>query len=68
MPLWDYDNKPLTQLESDCLDVYCNKTKKLEDFPADYRVKIISTWRFSASRHNSKGRPGLLNPETLDPI
>ena len=69
MPLWNYDNAPMSQLEIDTLSVYLDKTKKMSDFPEDYQKKIQSTWRFSAHKYTSK--KGLIvprSPETLDPV
>lgn len=67
MPLWTYDNKPLSELESDTLAVFVDKTKVLEDFSVEYQKKIKNTWRFSAHRFTTTGkRTAPRSPETLD--
>jgi hypothetical protein len=67
MPLWDYDNAPMTDLQIAALAVFSDKTKKLEDYPEDYQLKIKSTWRFAAHRFTTKGsNTSPRSPETLD--
>lgn len=67
MPLYDYDNKPWTDLEKAAMAVFIDKTKKLGDFSEEDQLKIRSTWRFSAHRFTSKGsNTAPQSPETLD--
>ena len=69
MPLWNDDDKPLTQLEIDTILVFVEKTKRLEDFDPEYRIKIRSTWQFSAHKYSSKsGLDAPRTPGTLDVI
>jgi hypothetical protein len=69
MPLWDYDNAPMTQLEVDTLNVYGLKTVELSSFPPEYAEKIKQKYRFAAHRYTSKrGLSAPLSPETMDAV
>ena len=67
MPLFNYDNQPMTDLERAAMAVFIDKTKKIEDFSEEDQLKIKSTWRFSAHRFTSNGGgTAPRSPETLD--
>jgi hypothetical protein len=46
----------LDQLDQDVYDVFCARTKKITDFPLEYREKLRDAYRFSGVRRSTRYR------------
>lgn len=44
----------IEQLDQDVYDVFCARTKKIADFPLEYREKLRDAYRFSGVRRSTR--------------